>query len=308
MSDRGSSISEWKPQTGWKALFVQFFDVLVAGGLGLISFLALNERDVALVIWGVGLIVVSHRLLVVYALRSHIEPIERNFGALSRIVDLSQSSRIDDLSNLQKIYLSITEPELEKVKAGVLENATSRLERLAHDMRSDELPTSEYYSWLLPALDEVQPGQSVNAISCMFEAEWDDSPAERQFIESNIAAAKRGVRVERIFLMNPDQLPDAVSLPPVACHINGTSENLIGFFVDRSKLENDESQLLEDIGDGLILLNDRVALVDEFIEGGNVRGVVTMNPTELRLLKRIFGRLKIHAEPLKEAAQKAVSS
>jgi hypothetical protein len=85
---------------------------------------------------------------------------------------------------------------------------------------SHELSTGVYYQWLLPALAEAGRGHKIHALSMMMNCEWDDSPVERRFIESNIQAARRGVLIDRIFVMPAAVLAEASRNPAILCHFS----------------------------------------------------------------------------------------
>lgn len=235
---------------------------------------------------------------------SSLHGTEKHIQRISNLIDITEESKVDAIKKMLDIYLNITEKEFSKVKDGILTEAINSLNKLKNNKRSEELASSEYYEWLLPILNNTGNGEAIKAVSCMFDTEWDDSPAEQKFIQGNINAGKKGATVERIFIMNKDILDDALKIPAVSYHTveeKGTY-HLNGFFSDREKVQKKEPSLIEDIGHGFILFNRSVALIDKFDEAGQVRGVVTMNEYDIRALERAFSRLKFYSIPLRKSS------
>ncbi len=169
--------------------------------------------------------------------------------------------------------------------------------KLAQQKTSDELPTSHYYKWLLPMLESALAGSEVWAISMMLDCEWDDSPAEERFLALNIEASRRGVTVERIFVIKREHLARIARNKGVKAHLDNASSTLKPLVVERETLESREPRLLEEIGDGLIAFDRRVALIDVSSSHG-IRGHVTMNQAEVARLRQIFDSLHVHARDL----------
>ncbi len=228
---------------------------------------------------------------------------EAHIQRISNLIDIREESKVDAIKRMLDIYLNITEKEFSKVKEGILTETINSLNKLKNNKRSEELASSEYYEWLLPILNNIGNGETIKAVSCMFDTEWDDSPAEQKFIQGNINAGKKGANVERIFIMDKEILDDALRIPAVSNHTVEEKDNfhLNGFFADRDKVQIKEPRLIDIIGHGFILFNRSVALIDKFDEGGQVRGVVTMNEYDIRELEKAFSRLKFYSVPLTKA-------
>ena len=220
---------------------------------------------------------------------------------ISRIIDLQSSIQINILKNLAEAYLSITEPEFAKVKDVIIADTFNILTNLKNNKRSEKLTTSEYYEWLLPIINGCVKGDKIKAVSCMFNSEWDDSPAEQQFIESNINAAKIGTTVERLFLFDPKLYNEIIQIPAIVFHTKEEQETygLNGYYINKDKLEMHEPiSLMDTVGHGFIIINSRVALIDTFDSEGKVRGVVTMNQSDIKNLESTYNRLKHYSRPL----------
>lgn len=229
--------------------------------------------------------------------------IDEHISRISEFVDIGESVNVEGIKKILDLYLNITEPEFRKVKEVVLAEAIRSLSKMKNDKRSEELVSSEYYEWLLPILIGVGKGGTIQAVSCMHAAEWDDSPAEEIFIQENINAGRKGASVERIFLMKSELLKEALSNHAVNNHSQEKREEygLVGYFADVDKVAKMETGLIDDIGHGFIIVNSSVALVDKFDSEGQVRGIVTMNEYDIQKYERTFKRLKLYSVPLTES-------
>lgn len=274
-----------------------WIETVLAFVLGAVLF-ALEAKDLANITWILGLFLSVGRLNFSRSLEEELGPVVK----LSEIVDLDRKCSVAAIQRLLNLYLQISEPEFRKVKDGVVSEANERLLRLVHEKTSDELPTGEYYAWLLPILEETKAGTQVWAVSMMLDSEWDDSPAERRFLEGNLNAARRGAFVERIFVLPKAILKEAlIQNDGVRSHLENASDHMRAFMVEREFLEVRDSDLLSQLGDGLIAFDDRVALVDAAADG-QIRGRLTMNPSEIARLRKIYENLKLNARELTEVA------
>lgn len=226
----------------------------------------------------------------------------RKVDRLAESFDLNQSSKLPQLQGLIANYLAIPEVELTRVKDAVVATARDDLFRLATEKSSGELASSEYYSWLLPMLDDAKGGATIRALSMMMDCEWDDSEPERRFIKANVDAAKRGVKVQRIFVSTPQVMLDAIErVPAVKPQLAWEDPpSLIGYFVNRYYLERSDPKLLHKLRDGFIDLDGRVALIDLHSVDGSARGEVTMYPAKLSSLQEIHSQLLVQASVLDE--------
>jgi hypothetical protein len=289
---RGSIIVKW--------LTVDFVDLVVGGGLtGLFFIVSMPEiatmTGVATALFGA----------MKYSLKAEMRQIQLEMAKellplqqIRQVIDIEQSSNVEQVDGIRKVYLGILEPEFRSVKDSILFEANERLLALSHQKTSEELGTGAYYTWLLPMLAEMRAGERISAVSLMYDAEWDDSEVERKFVEENLAAARRGVSVQRIFIIPQDKLSAALQNEAIALHLKEADNGLDGYFVRREDLEHRDPDLLRRAGDGFIKISDRVALIDKFGAAGEVRGKVTMNQADIRFLATIFSQLLLQATKL----------
>lgn len=247
-------------------------------------------------IWAVGALLTLGETRRETRLDERFQRVDR----LAENFDLNQSNKLPQLRGLIANYLAIPEAELTRVKDAVVAAARDDLLRLATEKSSGELASSEYYSWLLPMLDDTKDGATVRALSMMMDCEWDNSEPERRFIKANVDAAYRGVKVERIFVSTPEVMLNAIErIPAVKYQLaEANPRTLVGYFVDRSYLERNDPKLLHKLRDGFIDLDGRVALIDLHSVDGSARGEVTMLPAKLNSLQEIHSQLLVQASPL----------
>ena len=271
----------------------ELFGTAVLGGVGV----AIEPR-LGIFTWSVGILLALNQMRSEAKAEKQFEHLKK----LTEIIDLSADCDIAQLREVIDAYLRIPEPEFLRVKAGILSSTRDELLRLANEKSSGDLSSGPYYRWLLPMLEDAAPGSTIRALSLMMTCEWDDSPSERQFIELNKAAARRGVRVERIFVMPRGQLVQALRNPAVRWHLmEEDPPNLLGYVVDFDWLARNDKPLAAKLGDGFIDFHGaerRVALVDLHSVDGSIRGAVTMLPAQLAKLREIHDTLLVHAEEL----------
>lgn len=270
--------------------------------IGLYFYLPLSNPDAGMIVWFVGISLVINRNITNHFDKESYKRIEERIDRIGQVIDIENEPNLELVSKVRDSYLNITEPEFNRVKNEILNRTLTKLDQLKIQKCSDELSTSEYYCWLFPILENIQKEDSIKAVSCMLTAEWDNSNTEKIFIQCNLDAAKKGATVERIFIMKNCLLHSALKIDAVNKHTKEqqNNTNLKGFFVDRDKLDH-EFQLLQSIQDGFIIfesINSKVAVIESYSEGTNIRGKVTMNENIIRELEYSFATLKMLSSEL----------
>jgi hypothetical protein len=297
MGDENGKFFDW----------TDLIDVLAVFGVAVLAYYPLKNHELATFFAILGSLIVISRLVLQSKVASRINKLEGKVLAslepleqLKGYIDLTSTMHLTQIRGLLDLYASITEPEFKTVKDRVLRDSATKLSQLHTLKRSDVLQTSAYYQWLLPMLDDIPAGEHLRAISLMNNAEWDDSQAERQFFQKHIAAAERGVQIDRIFIVERNTFPAAFENPAVAAHLVERKNGINGYLLYRDWFQQHEPESLKHVRDGFIIIGSRVALVDTFSDQGEVRGYVEMNPAEVTALVEIFEQLKVVAEPLSE--------
>lgn len=271
-----------------------WIEAVVSIVVGLIL-LAIDKQDLAELTWIIGVALSFTRYAFEKRLEEELQPVHK----LAQVVDLQRDLSITQLQVLIKAYLDITEVEFKQVKDSFVAEAIENLQKLMQQKTSNVLATGDYYNWLLPFIEAAPRGSKIWAVSMMMDVEWDDSPPEQNFIRLNLEAAKRGVFVERVFVVKKNDIPQLLSIPPIKAQYDNASEFLRPLVVEREYLEAHDPQLLKQLGDGLMAFDTRVALIDISSPEG-IRGYVTMNQGEINRFRRLFDNLKIHARHMKD--------
>lgn len=301
--DKNSKYIESKENKNLKQLLLSLLQAIVTLVVGL-YFYSSGKSDIGIILSVIGGYLILNRLISQYMIEETFKKTENQITQIAKIADIRNNSNVELISEVLDIYLKITEPEFSNVKSRIISDSIDKLNKLYNDKHSDELATYDYYYWLLPILDKVSSGQTIKALSCMFDTEWDESPQETKFIQGNLNAAKKGATVERIFVMDSTLLNSALEKEPIIKHtFEKRSEfGLYGYFVDNAKLD---SELKEIIGSGFIIFDSRFALIDKFDAQGTARGVVTMNHYEIKRMEEAFEKLKNISQDLKLSMKKS---
>ncbi len=167
--------------------------------------------------------------------------------------------------------------------------------------RTEDLDSGKFYKILDKFFSETKKGSKMWITSTMMENEWNESPAEKKFIQSNFDAANRGVEIERIFLFNKEDAETFQKNPYIQRYLS--SDKIISKFVDLNELKEKNPKLLDIIKNGWIGIDDYALLVD-LPSDGTSRGYVTFNKQEIKNAKTCFEELHAMTQPLKNIIKK----
>lgn len=163
--------------------------------------------------------------------------------------------------------------------------------------RTEELDSGKFYKILDKYFSETENGSRMWITSTMMENEWNESPAERKFIQSNFDAADRGVILERIFIFNKKDAESYKTNPYIKRYL--ASNKITTLFVDINEIIIKYPKLLDTIKNGWIGIDNSALLVD-LPSDGSSRGYVTLNKMEIKKAKECFDKLKEIACPLQD--------
>lgn len=277
-----------------KNFWLGLFEVCITVGIGVYLYVYPQKQQLAEIVFAVGFLFLLHRILLMFSIEDKFDSFSNQLAPLDKIkeiIDLDSKSDIETLDAIRRVYLSIREQEFREIKDNFIKEALKNLTQLSHQKKTDELSSSAYYDWIFDTFDSTKSGDKIQAVSIMDTLEWDDSPEEKNFFKSNISAAKRNVNVDRVFVMKKSMLEEALKVDAIKAHKFGNRNKLIGRFVDKDHLQNVDQILLNDVGNGFIIVNKRVVLIDEFDSDGKARGVVSMNRDDVNNYERIFKNL-----------------
>jgi len=304
-------------------------EVVVGGIVAFIIYKQLGSDPIAN---AAGLIVGSfaalhglHRAITVFEMTKSIEGLQETVEDLNTCVDERLqdtedhiASRLNELAvriglgELSNLYWSI-DREFEVDKDAVIADASERLYKLLNSKQSSPMYKAVYYTWITENIARVGRGGKIIAVSRMKSTEWENSPEEKNFFAQNRAAAEAGAIVERVFVTTRDVFDKAMKGQPptntedvnatrvLKAHSKGESNNLGGWFADETRLKKEDPDLLKRIGDGFLIFRygksgDRVALIDDFTEQDEARGLATKHEQTLVRLEQSFENLKSMSE------------
>ena len=245
------------------------------------NFHPFNDSKVALTIAVIGVLFAVGRYGIAETLKDDRQAqraeMAEQFSQVARLaslVDLSPKSELGELRTLVDRYSQIVDPEFFEAKEEVIHSALVRLNTIVQERRTDELSTGAYYKFLLDLLSGVKENEPLYAVSTGEKVEWDDSPQEEKFFEANEEFVRRGGTIKRYFVYQKAEFLRAKSEnSKIDAHFSGT--RLIGYFVDKERLKLADEKLFQAIGQGFLMVNRRIAVVDVF--GKQPRGYVTKN-------------------------------
>jgi hypothetical protein len=270
-----------------------FLEPAVTIVVAVVLYFPLNKKDLAELTAIFGALLVIANLAQTLRLRREFDMVAK----LAEVADLNQSTSVDDIREVLRLYLAIREPELAPLKNDAIEGCTTSLAKLAYDKVSADIMGGDYHIWLNVMMTNSKK-KKIRAVSVMDESEWLTSPAEKKFLEANVMAARRGMQIDRIFITNKKRMGANSNQEVINQHVRNTEHGLTAHIVWEEDLVKHDPSLLQEVGSGFISFDDRVALVDVAVPPEEARGVVTMNTAQLRSLRRLFDRLMLHAQPV----------
>jgi hypothetical protein len=262
----------------------------VAAVVGIILYFPLQRKDLAEVTWILGLLLSFGNLATSRRLKEELNVARK----LSEVVDLSTRCNLQEIHKILNLYISITETEFHSLKDDILEDCVSRLRRIAYDKEID-VGSGEYHLWLRDMLRTTSKNEQITAVSVMTESAWVEISSEKQYLDENIAAVKRGVKIDRIFISSKDKLRDPKHRQVLYAHMENFNEGMTAYVVWQEDLAIQDPALIGEIGAGFVQFGERVALIDTSVPPQEARGNVTMKPAQLKKCRRLFERLKLHA-------------
>lgn len=217
---------------------------------------------------------------------------------ISRIIETGDSLEVDQIKQIHSAYISLTEEKLGAIRDRIIAKALSELRELRATMRTPVMEEPDFYNWLYQTFDSAKSGSTISIVSMNETLEWTDTPQEKRFFECNVSAAKRGVKIERIFYFDNDARAKSRSNQYIYAHRKNNVPNLIGKCVDASSFKRAAPTAVHDAGQGFILVDNRFAIVDVFSLDGKARGFVTFNAVEVSNYAETFQRFNSLSTPL----------
>jgi|CXWL01.1.fsa_nt_gi hypothetical protein len=277
---------------------------------------AKDDRDLVNTFWVISIVMVVSRLILTVDFRSEIDERTDQLGErlaaaerelaestqrlkdLGKSIDIHHSSGIDDVVGIGQSYTSITHHRLQEIKDKIVRATAVELERLRFELRTPVLDEPDFYRWLYHEFESARTGTRVRIVSMDEPLEWTDTHEEREYWRHNLEAAKRGASIERVFVFDDKRLVEARNNPRIFGHRQGSDTGVVGKFVDKEKFSKNSPKAISDAGQGFIVFNDELVIVDVFSPDGQARGFITFNSTEVRRYAELYSKFDAVAQPL----------
>lgn len=135
------------------------------------------------------------------------------------------------------------------------------------------------------------------ATSIMGAEEWNKSPEEKEFLRLNIKASERKVLVERIFIVEKDNIQNMLNTPAVIMQIEKRNDYLKTYIIIQEDLKEKKPELLTDVGSGFLAFDDYAVASDVFADC-EIRGRLFLDEGNISWYNRLFTNLRDFAMPL----------
>ena len=145
-----------------------------------------------------------------------------------------------------------------------------------------------YYLYLFSLLAGAE--DKVWAVS--IGTEWNDSAEEEEFLRLNFAVANRQVLLERIFVINKNQINLLKTTEQIYNQIKQSGKFLKTYVAFREDISND---LIQQIGEGFLAFDDYAIAVD-ILDDGKARGEFSIDEKKLKRYSRRFNSLRHYAK------------
>jgi hypothetical protein len=155
----------------------------------------------------------------------------------------------------------------------------------------------KFYKLLNQYINILQQGQTVHAVYTMHKDEFDDSPYEIEYVNNNIKAARRNVRIERIIVV-PEADKEA-ALNNKAIQKQMKEKNIHFFYVSTEKVLETSPRLYGYVNDGFAVFDDLALFVD-MRELKEMTGVYTFEKKDIARNEKVFRRLRAISERIEK--------
>lgn len=252
---------------------------------------------------------ISRELKQVYGEFESIDDLQRKFtrDVLKTVIPIvDEKSQADtNIQRLIELYNGMNIPFLIDRREGIIADAINSLFFLhRYNLTPDSLNNKNFYELLHIIISNTRMGSEINALSVMLKSEWDDSEDEKNFWKDNQDAVKRRVNLERIFIVNRNEAHRLKTIPQIKNHITLEEryQYIHSYVVEKEILQQNNSTLLEQVGNGFIMINstyDKIVLLDEMPESGK-RAKPVLDNQIINDIVLTFRNVKKYAVPLKE--------
>ena len=223
--------------------------------------------------------------------------LKENIGVRINTVSLDIAKSNNVIVNYNEIAEDIVEL-LTKFKNTTGMNITTNGGAIEFDAtgKTEQLSTGEFYKAINHYFKDLNKESYLWCASTMMEDEWTEEPLEMQFRVTNLEAANRGVKIDRIFIFSKSKIKEFKDNKTLKIYMQS---NINTMFVDYDEILEKEPELLKIVGDGWDGIDEDTLIVD-MPAGEKERGYISINKNEVQKSYKCFQELKKYAKDLKE--------
>lgn len=280
------------------------FQAAVGAGVGYALYYSGNTA-MGQFTWILTALLTLNRVLTTYEFGASLDGEGKKFtaalepvGKLAQVVDLSVKSDVSKIETILDEYLKIRAGDLNEERDRVVDDAIRSLRTLRQSQKTSILEEPDFYQLLYREFRKAGSGTRISIVSMGDPLEWKPTPQEETYFQCNIDAASRGAIIERIFLFTPDNLEKARDNKYIKAHAAGSGTKLNGKYIDRADFERRAPRAFRDAGQGFIVIDRRIGIVDVFSTSGEARGYATYNEADILTLRRAFEAAEAMSGPL----------
>lgn len=164
--------------------------------------------------------------------------------------------------------------------------------------RTKPLEVGMFYKVIQHYFDSLTKESYLWSASTMLEDEWTEEPAEMNFRVTNLEAANRGAKIDRIFIFPKSKVKEFKNNKTLQIYMQS---NIHTFFVDYDEILEKEPNLFKILGNGWDGIDQDTLIVDlPATQKNEVRGYVTIQKEEVIKAYECFLKLKSYAKDLKQ--------
>ncbi len=222
--------------------------------------------------------------------------VDREVKKVSVLMDLPSPDDIVEIKNVIRAYNEVGQSKFAPYKSQAIHECTDYLHRLSN-MKMIELKTGDYYVKLREMLQKAPPDEKIRAVSTVSEDAW-TSLRQMDYLEECIAAAKREVVIERIFVTTDERLKNRDFQEVLSKH----KENMVGRVALDKHLQEADSRLVGQCGDGFVIFGSRAVMIDSWKkdekQGGHPyegSGILSENPMHISDYALRYKRLRFNS-------------
>ena len=170
----------------------------------------------------------------------------------------------------------------------------------SRDGKTKPFYTGEFYKVINNYFNSLTKDSYLWCASTMMEDEWTEEPAEMNFRVTNLDAANRGVKMDRIFIFSKSKIKEFRNNKTLQIYMQS---NINMLFVDYDEVIKKAPKLIDLVGNGWDGI-DKDTLIVDLPAGNKERGYVSINKKEVEKAYNCFQELKKYAKDLREVLKK----